>query len=238
MNSDTNVAMLLPESKDYPSRLNSVLGRIPLYTIGNGNLLKEKAVGICGSRNASEEALSYAYRFGIEAAKQDIVVVSGYARGIDRQAHLGALHAGGATIAVLPQGIEHFSLVRDFRGLSTSPEFMSKFLVVSMFERNAPWMPWRAMTRNKLIVGLSNAMFVVEARAKGGTMHAAKECLRQKKPLWVVDYEPEGVGREGSQFLLQGNANPIKEIEDFSQAVKKAVTSSNEVVYQPPLITH
>ena len=236
MNGEVQITSIPSEDKDYPIRLAAMLRSVPLYVIGNKELLGKKAVGICGSRSASDRALQYAYEFGIEAAKQGIVVVSGYARGIDRQAHMGALHAGGATIAVLPQGIQHFRLIGDFRDASLSPDFRSKFLVVSMFERNASWVPWRAMKRNKLIVGLSIAMFVVEAQAKGGTMNAAEECLRQKKPLWVVDYAPDGVGREGSHFLLQGDANPIKEIDDFSDAVKKAASATGETAFQPLLI--
>ena len=155
----------------YPEELRIVLSST-LYTIGNMGLLGQSAIGICGSRDASEDALEWASRFGEEAAKRGILVVSGYARGVDRQAHKGALEAGGRTIAVLPEGIEHFSVRRELASLI---EMDKNFLAVSMFEPDAPWKAWRAMERNKLIVGLSEGLFVVEARETGGTINAASD---------------------------------------------------------------
>jgi DNA processing protein len=124
------------------------------------------------------------------------VVVSGYARGIDRQAHKGAMEVGGATIAILPEGINHFRLVRE---LGSQADLSQNFLAVSMFDPDAVWKVWRAMERNKMIVGLSAGLFVVEARETGGTINAAMECVRQNKPLWAIAYSKQTPGREGNR---------------------------------------
>src|SRR3990172_13198172 len=88
-----------------PDNLVAAIGRRTLYAIGNAALLDSKSIGICGSRHGSPRGLERAREFGREAALKGTTVVSGYARGVDREAHLGALEAGGSTIAVLPESM-------------------------------------------------------------------------------------------------------------------------------------
>src|SRR2546422_3815204 len=128
--------MLSPIDAAYPTSLEGVIRSSPLYLLGNTDLLGTRAIGICGSRNASKSALLWAHRFGSEAAKHGLVVVSGYARGIDREAHRGALEAGGATIAVLPEGIKHFRVTAELRPVL---DLDANFLAISMFEPDDPW---------------------------------------------------------------------------------------------------
>ena len=220
---------ILPsDTPRYPEGLRNILGKT-LYAIGNIDLLGQLAIGICGSRHASDDAQDWALRFGEEAAKRGILVVSGYARGVDRQAHKGALEAGGSTIAVLPEGIEHFSVRRE---LASLVEMDKNFLAVSMFEPNAPWKAWRAMERNKLIVGLSAGLFIVEARETGGTINAALECVKQRKPLWAVAYSKVTPERSGNELLLQEAAIPLKRMTDVKAALDSAASKSTEEIKQ------
>ena len=221
--------VIRPSDPKYPVSLQGILPGADLYAIGNLDLLGKPAIGICGFRNASAEALEYAFRFGKEAAKQGFVVVSGYARGVDRQAHEGALAAGGATIAVLPEGINYFRLVQ---AVKPFVNLHDNFLATSMFEPDAVWKSWRAMERNKLIVGLSVGLFVVEAREKGGTINAAMEAVRQKKLLWVIAYTRESAEREGNRLLIQDKAIPLKLQSDLQKALQEAASKSPEKVRQ------
>ena len=205
----------------YPANVDDVLGAGLLYAIGSVDLLNRPAIGICGSRNASPNALRYAYEFGEEAARQGVIVVSGYARGVDRQAHAGALEAGGATIAVLPEGIDGFRVVSDMRDLIQPQE---NFLALSMFEPSAPWTVWRAMARNKLIVALSAALFVVEAGERGGTINAAYESVRQGKRVYAIAYERDLPGREGNRKLLAASAIPLRHKRDLRNALEEAMS--------------
>lgn len=191
-----------------------------MYTIGNTSLLRKKAISICGSRDASVSALKWAYEFGRQAAKHGVVVVSGYARGVDRQAHKGALEAGGETIAVLAEGIRRFALVRELRPLI---DLDRNFLAVSMFDPDATWQAWRAMQRNRLIVGLSAGLFVIEAGERGGTIDAAREAARQGKRLWAVAYSKETAGREGNRRLVATSAIPLKHMGDLKGALEDAM---------------
>lgn len=221
--------VLKNEDPAFPSSLSTILEDVPLYAIGRKSLLKKPCIGICGSRDASAAALEWAYTFGKEAAAQGIVVVSGYARGIDRNAHRGAMENGGATIAVLPEGIQNFRILSDFKNLV---DLDSNFLAVSSFEPTAVWKSWRAMDRNKVIVGLSLGLFVIEARDKGGTINAALECLRQKKRLWAVAYNDDKPGREGNQQLLAGSAIPLKDLEELGAALEDAMANPPPEVRQ------
>lgn len=219
-----------PTDPSYPDRLRGVLGSVTLYAIGNIDLLTQPGVGICGSRAASAEAHEWAFRFGNEAAKRGLLVVSGYARGVDRQSHKGALAAGGSTIAVLPEGIAGFSIRRE---LASLVEMDSNFLAISMFEPEATWQSWRAMTRNKLIVGLATGLFVVEAQETGGTINAARECVKQGKPLWAVAYSKLTPEREGNhRLLLQEAAMPLKKMSDVKLALDAAASPATEAVKQ------
>ncbi len=180
--------------------LRPTLNGETLHAIGNLELLSKPGIGICGSRNASDPALEWAYLLGQEAARRGLIIVSGYARGVDRQAHKVALAGGGSTIAVLPEGIERFRVRRDLAGLVAMNH---NFLAVSMFEPGAPWTAWRAMTRNRLIVALSESLVVVEAQESGGTIDAARKCIKQGKRLWAVQYPEQSASEVGNRKLLK-----------------------------------
>ena len=214
-----------PTDSIYPNSLHEVLGNVTIFALGCLDLLGKGSIGICGSRDASPEALDWAYHLGREAAKRDMLIVSGYARGVDRQAHKGALEAGGSTIAVLPEGIEGFSIRRELADLV---DLGHNFLAISMFEPNARWASWRAMTRNQLIVGLSSSLVVVEAQEKGGTIDAARKCLKQGKKLWAVEY-PEGSSRASGNRLLLKNASAIAlNLDSVEQVFAQEYVDSRE----------
>lgn len=221
--------VISPTNPKYPEGLRGILPDASLYAIGNLDLLGKQAIGICGSRQASPEAHEYAFKFGSEAANKGLVVVSGYARGVDRQAHKGALQVGGATIAVLPEGINYFRLVSELRPFI---DLTCNFLAISMFDPDAFWKSWRAMERNKVIVGLSVALFVVEARETGGTINAAMECVRQKKPLWAIAYSKQLPGREGNRKLLQTSAIPLNRQGDLQKALEESASRPSEEIKQ------
>lgn len=219
--------LLTELDSEFPMRADTVVSG-GLWVLGNVGLLSKPAVGICGSRDASQRALEWAYRFGRLAAESGIVVVSGYARGVDREAHRGAMEAGGGTIAVLPQGVEHFSVVKGLRPLI---DLKQNFLAVSMFPPDAIWQVSRAMERNRLIVALSVGLFVIEAKKTGGTINAARECVRQGKYLWAASYKNKLP--EGNEKLISGEqAIPLTGTKDLREALQQAMKAPPPSVRQ------
>lgn len=215
----SNIITIRPVDAAYPERVRSAMKPPVLYAVGNLDLLELDGFGLCGSRDASDEALERAFRFGQEVADGGGTLVSGYARGVDRQAHLGALEAGGSTIAVLPEGIDGFRVVKEMRPLVDLDE---NFLALSMFAPSAPWRAWQAMERNKLIVALSLGLWVVDARERGGTINAAMECARQGKPLKTVAFQQETAGREGKKHSLETIAIPVQRPSEVRDALQRA----------------
>ena len=154
--------LLLKGDNGYPDGLVAVLGRDApsrVSWLGNLALLEQPALGFCGSRKATEKGLEAAADCAAQAAEIGIVVVSGYAAGVDASAHFQALANGGSTIIVLPEGISFFRVRAELKPVWS----WGNVLVISQFQDDERWQSFRAMARNKVIIGLSDAMIVIEA---------------------------------------------------------------------------
>lgn len=213
---------IISEDVGYPASLRSVFGALvppEIWYVGNLDLVKTKAVGFCGSRDASEYGLKIAADCASQLSAAGVTVVSGYAPGVDMASHDAALKRGGQTIVVLPEGIDHFRIKK-----SIAPTWdWDRVLVVSQFPRNAIWRADRAMERNKIIVALSQAVIVLEAREKGGTLNAGYSTLSVNKPLFVAVYDDMNGAREGNQLLIQEGGIPLKRNRLSNQAQLKEV---------------
>jgi DNA processing protein len=146
-------------------------------------------MAIVGTRNPSAQAYQIATALGTHFAHSGSTVVSGLARGIDTAAHLGALQAGGHTLAVLGSGVcniyppENAALA--FRILETSA------LVSEVPPFDGPSTP-RLVARNRIISGLSEGVIVVESNDDSGAMHAAKRAREQNRRVYTFDLPASG----------------------------------------------
>jgi DNA processing protein len=109
--------------------------------------------------------------------------VAGNAKGIDTASAVAALRAGGSTIVVLPEGIDNYRVRTEVRELQAE----DRTLVVSQFNPHQPWAAHTAMTRNHVVFGLSQALVVIEAGERGGTLHAGLEALKRRRPVFALD---------------------------------------------------
>jgi DNA processing protein len=201
----------------YPSLLSAVLGRDApqrLEWIGNLSLLSRPSVGFCGSRKASAKGLETAADCAAQAAECGVVVVSGYAAGVDETAHFQALAKNGSTIIVLPEGISYFRVRRELRDVWD----WDRVLVLSQFSADERWQSFRAMARNKVIIGLSDAMIVIEAGETGGTMDAGRSTLRYGQPLFVAQYEEVTQDALGNKYLIELGARPLSRLRSTGRA--------------------
>ncbi|MDI9347512.1 MAG: DNA-processing protein DprA [Methylacidiphilales bacterium] len=178
-----------------------------LYYLGNLSLLRKSKIGFCGSRHASKKGLETAKDCAEQSAKRGIVVVSGYASGVDLVAHTTSLTFGGSTILVLPEGIANFTIKKQLQNVWD----WERVLVISQFKPEDFWQPFRAFTRNKTIIALSSVMVVIEAGDKGGTLHAGLETLKANKKLFVAYYQDKTKSNEGNATLIsQGGVKLCK----------------------------
>jgi DNA processing protein len=139
-------------------------------------------------------------------------VVSGYAKGVDTASHLAALDAGGTTIAVLAEGLDHFRLKKAYRELLSADSVERKMLILSQFPPAQRWSAGAAMTRNQVIVGLSQALVVVEAGETGGTLKAGETALRGKRRVLVLG-GPNGAPRGNEQLIAAGARQVLNRVE-------------------------
>jgi DNA processing protein len=201
------VGVLFCDDPAYPDRLRRAPGAPPvLYHRGPIELLDRPSIGVCGSRNAGAAGLRAARACGEDAAAVGVVVVSGYAKGVDTEAHIAALGAGGGTVAVLAEGILGFRLKPAYRDLPNQA-LEQQLLVVSQFPPQQRWTAGAAMTRNQVIVGLGDAVVAVEAGETGGTLQAGKTTLHSGKRLWVLGFP--GEDPPGTQALIAAGGSRV-----------------------------
>ena len=209
----------------YPERVKEIMGdKAPkhLDMVGNIDLLNIDSLGICGSHQISPKGLETAQDCANQVAHNNISVVSGNAAGVDFEAHYNCLKAGGKTILVLPEGINHFRVKKVLQPVWD----WDRVLVVSQFQPDEPWKAFRAMTRNQLIIALSRVMIIIEAGEKGGTMHAGKETLKFGLPLFVVLYRDMTNDARGNQLLLNMGAQKLVKSKSTNRANLERVFES------------
>ena len=148
---------------------------------------------------------------GRELAAAGLVVVSGMARGVDGEAHRGALDAGGVTVAVLGCGID-----RDYPAAHAelARRIGERGLVVSEYEAGVEPAPWRFPARNRIIAGLAAATVLVEAREKSGALITADFALEEGREVFAVPGEITSSLSVGPNRLLALGATPLTAVED------------------------
>ncbi|RYG34065.1 MAG: hypothetical protein EOO01_32615 [Chitinophagaceae bacterium] len=134
-------------SKTLKRNLKATYSPSVLYVKGNKQLMQERSIAIVGSRSASQVALDFTDNVAKQACQDYKVVVSGFAKGVDKQALDSALNYKGQSIIVLPQGIMTFS-----SGFKTYYQqiLAGDVLVLSTFFPKAPWKTELAMARNPI----------------------------------------------------------------------------------------
>lgn len=221
------VTVLVRGFRDYPKRLNDVLGdNAPpiIYVVGNREVLDKPSVGFCGSRLASAQGIGIARQTARLLAQESIDVVSGYAKGVDIATHSGALEAGGTTTIVLAEGILHFRLKeKELPWLGDDP--MSRILVISEFPPRLPWKAHNAMTRNRTICALSDALVVIESGMEGGTFDAGNSALNLGVPLFCVKYAQPLESALGNTYFLEHGAIALQRSADGNPNVTRLIAT-------------
>jgi DNA processing protein len=191
-------------SKTLKSNLKVAYAPAVLYVKGNKKILEEKSIAIVGSRDASEIALKFTDNIAKLASKEFKVVVSGFAKGVDKQALDSAINYKGQSIIVLPQGIMTFG--SGFKNYYKQI-IEGDVLVLSTFFPKAPWKAELAMARNPIIYGLANEIYVAESAEKGGTWSGVVDGLKKGRKIYVR--KPEPIEKNANNILIQKGAIPV-----------------------------
>lgn len=193
--------------KAYPELLKEIFDPpLILYAAGNAEVLKLPSVAIVGARKCTvygEQVTAYMAR---ELAEMKLCIVSGMARGIDSQAHLGALKSGGPTVAVLGTGAdvpypgENRKLYRRIRETGC---------VLSEFPLGAYPAPQNFPVRNRIISGLSWGTLITEAAEFSGSLITARLTLEQNRELWAIPGNITNGKSYGPNYLIKQGARPL-----------------------------
>jgi len=218
-----DIGILTFESENYPNRLFELEDSPPiLYYKGKIRNWDQFSISMVGTREPTDEGKKRAYDIAKDMAKEDGVVISGLAYGIDTKSHEGCLDGDGRTIAVLGNGLldiypeENKGLARriiDQNGLILSE------VPISYTQPKA----WSLRDRNRIISALSDFTIVVEATQKSGSLITARYSRKFGKPVIVPGPIIENISEhEGLTKIVEKNGIKISYADDFvGKAIEK-----------------
>ena len=163
-------------------------------------------MAIVGARACSSYGALVARSLGRELAAAGLVVVSGMARGIDGEAHRGALDAGGRPSRCSAAASTATTRPRTPSSRDASAE---TGLVVSEYAPGVEPAPWRFPARNRIIAGLAQATVVIEARERSGALITADFALEEGREVFAVPGEITSALSAGTNALLRLGATAV-----------------------------
>ncbi len=209
-----NAITIIPiGDKRYPKRLSQVYAPPQiLYVKGElpdiDNLV---CVTVVGARDCSEFGRGFANELASELTKSGIMIVSGMANGIDSAAHIGALSVGGKTVAALAGGVD---VIYPKGNSILYNHIIENGAVISERPPGTVGKGSFYRERNRILVGLSVGVVIVEGALSGGTKLTATWATDENRDLYAVPGRPGDKGAELPNRLIKDNAKLITSAED------------------------
>lgn len=211
---ENNIKIININDEIYPSKLNNIYDKpVVLYAKGNLKLLNSSSIAMVGCRECSIYGKSVAKELAYKLAKNRKCIISGLAKGIDANAHIGALAVNGRTIAVLGSGLnniyptENKPLANEI--LKRNGLLISEYIIDATAEKkNFP-------ERNRIISGLSDGIVVIEAKEKSGALITVDFGLEQGKDIFAVPGNINSKNSAGTNELLKQGANLVTDYRDI-----------------------
>lgn len=182
---EKNISIITCIDKKYPVRLLNIYDYpILLYVKGNTDILNNKGFAIVGCRQCTEYGAKISRRISNILSRNNLIVISGMARGIDSYAHLGCLDNKKETIAVLGSGVniiypkENKNIYEEI--IKNNGAIISEYyLDMEPKKENFPM-------RNRIVSGMSEGVIVIEAKKKSGSLITANLALEQGKEVYSI----------------------------------------------------
>lgn len=219
------------DDEKYPKNvINNLEDNSPtvLFCKGYLPLLNTKGISIVGARDVTDFAVMLTKRIASRLAENGYNVTSGYAKGVDTSAHFGALEVGGTTTMILSYGVNHISIKKDLKDLDWEKNtlFVTQFLPFEKFSGQ------NAMTRNKLVCAMSQAVIVIcsgpEKDVDGkmsGTFDAGKSALKMNVPVFVLSPDVLKPTPQGNIDLIKLGGIPLSNGNELIDHLKKIQNS-------------
>lgn len=187
---------------EYPDSLRQIEDRpVLLFIKGNVSALNGDCVAVVGSRKPTRYGLKVAEEFAREFSRAGLVVVSGFARGIDATAHKACLACGNPTVAVFACGLD-VCYPAEHKGLLEGI-LMNGGAIVSEYPIGTKPLQYHFPERNRIISGLCRAVFLAEAAKRSGSLITMRLAIEQGKDIFVVPGNIFAAESEGANGLLR-----------------------------------
>lgn len=217
------MGVVLWSDPEYPD----ILRQIPdppllLYVHGDPTLLHSPGLAVVGSRRCSRYGLDAARRISRDVSRAGICIISGFAAGIDRQAHVAGLEEVGASIAVLGTGLD---LVYPAANRDLWDRLGKKGLILTEFPpgtrpdaRNFPH-------RNRIISGLALGVLVIEAAVRSGSLITATAALEQGREVFALPGPVHMETYAGCHHLIKQGAVLVQTAQDIIRELQPLLAS-------------
>jgi DNA processing protein len=206
--------------QNYPEYLAELPDAPPtLAVLGDVSLLAQKCIGMVGARNASASGLRFAEQLAAELAAQNLVIVSGLARGIDAAAHEGALRTG-KTIAVIAGGLD-MPYPPENAGLQK--RIAEAGLVVAEAPLGTAPIAKHFPKRNRIIAGLGLGLVVIEAAARSGSLLTVRLANEAGREIFAVPGAPLDPRSKGGNELIRQGAHLTETAADVLAALPQNI---------------
>ena len=231
-----NVSVVTRHDATYPRQLLlDPAAPAVLFVVGSLRAQHVRRVGIVGTRAATNYGKHFAQQLGHDLADSGVCVVSGLARGIDVEAHHGALqsHDGASPLAVVASG-PNVVYPREHRHIWKQME--ERGAIVSEYPPGSKPEAYRFPLRNRILAGLSDVLVVVESRSTGGSMLTVNEAIKRGITVMAVPGSPHMRPSDGTNDLLRDGCSPVTSVSDVLMAL--GLDTSRSVVgsdIRPPL---
>lgn len=201
------------DDEAYPPMLR-VIDQAPYVLFYRGCLeaMHQLSIAMVGSRRASPYGRKIARELARDLAEEGVAIISGLARGIDSEAHQGALDSEGVTVAVMGSGVD---VVYPPENLRLYEKIQERGAVVSEFVPGSRPEAYHFPHRNRIISGLSRGVVVVEAKQKSGALITADFALEQGRDVFAVPGPVSSETSQGTNNLIKQGAKLTSSVQDI-----------------------
>ena len=184
-----------------------------LYVLGNVEILREKSIAIVGCRECSKYGERVATELAYNLGKNNIITVSGLAKGIDSYCHIGSIKAKARTIAVVAHGLDMI-YPKEHRDLAINI-LQHGGAIVSEYKVGEKPKKENFPARNRIISGLAKSTVIVEAKKHSGALITANFALEQNREVFAVPGNIYSKNSEGTNELIKAGANLVTSYLDL-----------------------
>jgi DNA processing protein len=218
-----------PDKHNYLATLTNI-AKIPKYVYFIGTLPEDRipTVAIVGTRKPTSYGKEVAHTLTYDLAKKGVVIVSGLALGIDSIAHKAALEANGTTLAVLANSVDKIYP-------RTNQDLADKIVtnggaILSEYEPPTDARDYQFLARNRIVSGLSDAVIVIEAAARSGTLATVAHALEQGKEVFVIPGNITSPLSAGCNALLKQGARVATCAEDILEVIAPELLEAQSIL--------